>query len=78
MKKIKVAPHGAAGLGGSLGKGTHNAMPPGQPYGQQARLPLPTEMKQNTFILRWLAQVAILAERANREDKRDDSGKRNV
>jgi hypothetical protein len=35
-------------------------------------------MEQNPFILKRLAQAPTLAEGANREDKRDDSGEGNV
>ena len=78
MKKIKVAPHGTARLGCSLGQGPHDPVVPAQPDGQQAGLSLATEMEQNSFILKRLAQDPILAEGANREDKRDDSRWRNV
>ncbi len=50
----------------------------GKPDSQEAGFPLAPEMEQNPFILKWLAQVLSLAEKANREDKRDDSGWGNV
>ena len=78
VKKIEMAAHGAAGFGRSLGEGADDAMVPGQPDGQQAGLPLAAEMKQNPFILKWLAQVLSLAEGATQEDKRDDSGEGKV
>ena len=50
----------------------------GQPNRQEAGLPPATEVKQNPFILKWLAQGFSLAEGATQEDKRDDSGVGNV
>ena len=69
-----MAPHRASGLGRPLGKGPDNPMAPGQPDRQQAGFPLAAKMEQNPFILKRLAQVPSLAEGANGEDKRDDSG----
>ena len=73
-----MAPHGATGFGGSLGEGADQAVAAGQPDRQHAGFPLAAEMEQNPFILKRLAQELSLAEGANREDKRDDSGVGNV
>jgi len=74
MKEIEVAAHGAFRFGRSLGQGADHPVATGQPNSQQAGLPLAAEMEQNPFILKRLAQAPTLAERANRKDKRDDSG----
>ena len=78
VKKVQMAPHRAARLGCSFGKGTHDPMAAGQPDGQEAGFPLASEMEQNSFILKRLAQALSLAEGANREDKRDDSAEGKV
>ena len=74
VEEIQVAAHRATGSGRALGQRPDDPMVPGQPDGQQTGLPLAAEMEQNSFILKRLAQASTLAERANREDKRDDSG----
>ena len=78
MKQVKMAPHGTAGFGRPLGEGPNHPVAAGEPDRQQAGLPLAAEMEQNPFILKRLAQDPSLAEGANREDKRDDSGRSNV
>jgi hypothetical protein len=78
MKQVKMAPHGTAGFGRPLGECPDDPVVPGQPDGQQTGLPLAAEMEQNSFILKRLAQDPSLAEGANWEDKRDDSGEGNV
>lgn len=78
MKQVKMAPHGTAGFGRTLGQGSDHPVVAGQPDGQQAGFSLAAEMEQNPFILKRLAQAPTLAEGANREDKRDDSGEGNV
>ena len=78
MEKIQMTPHGVAGFGGSFGQSSDHPVAAGEPNRQQAGLSLAAEMKQNPFILKRLAQEPSLAEGANRRDKRDDSGWRNV
>ena len=78
VEKVQVTPHGAAGLRRPLGQGSDHPVIAGEPDGQEAGFPLTPKMEQNPFILKWLAQDPSLAERANREDKRDDSGVGNV
>ena len=60
MKEVEMAFKGVARFGGPPGKCTENAMPAGQPNGQQARFPLAAEIEQNPFILKWLAHVPLL------------------
>ena len=78
MEKIQVAAQRAAGFGGPFGQSSNHPMAAGEPNRQQAGLSLAAEMEQNPFILKRLAQDFSLAEGANREDKRDDSGRSNV
>jgi len=78
MEKIQVAAQRAAGFGGPFGQSPDHPMAAGEPNRQQAGLSLAAEMEQNPFILKRLAQDPSLAEGANREDKRDDSGRSNV
>ena len=78
VKKVQMTPHGTAGLGRPFGQGSDHPVGAGEPDGQEAGLTLTAEMEQNPFILKWLAQVPSLAEGANREDKRHDSGWENV
>ena len=74
MEKIQVTFERATRFGCSPGKGSHDSVAAGQPDSQQAGFPLASKMEQNTLILKWLAQGGTLADPANREDKRDDSG----
>ena len=78
MKKIQMTPHRASRLGRPLGKSPDNPVMVGQPDCQEAGFALTAKMEQNPFILKRLAQVPSLAETANREDKRDDSGEGKV
>ena len=78
VKQVELALERVAGFGRPAGKGANDPVLTRQPNGKKARLPLSSQMEQNTFILKWLAQGASLADRANRKDKRDDSGGKNV
>lgn len=78
MEQVQMTPHWAAGLCRPFGQGPDHPVVAGEPDSQEARFPLASEMKQNPFILKRLAQEPTLAEGANREDKRDDSGMGNV